>query len=124
MGKKNQSAGLEPKADTQVATGVLAKLKAQKAEGGMTRKVTLPISKIQAQIPNHIAHRNWMVAQNQGKGDISKSQAALIAAAVSFEGERLTLTDIMELLDARDFLFLVNEIFDSEDDEEGNAQES
>ncbi|MCC2099161.1 MAG: hypothetical protein KDJ29_19890 [Hyphomicrobiales bacterium] len=110
-------------------TGVRAKLAAAKAaEAEKSVKPNegfpLPHSGIICQIPGHINHGAWLKAQRQGKGDIGAAQTAFISEVVLFEGEKLTIADVRELLDARDFLALVGEIFGDDDedkDEEKNG---
>jgi hypothetical protein len=94
-----------------------------------THDETLPQSGIKVQIPNFINHGKWMLAQRQAKGDVPKAQAAFILATVTFgaRAEKLTMADVQEgLIDAKDMLFLIGEIFGDDDEEEdgtdaGNA---
>lgn len=105
-------------------TGVRAKLTAHKEAHSGTYEETLPQSGITVQIPDFINHGKWMKAQRQAKGDVPKAQAAFIVGVVQFEGEQLTLADIQEgLIDAKDMLFLIGEVFgdDDEDDEAVDA---
>lgn len=105
-------------------TGVRAKLAAHKDANSGAYEETLPQSGITVEIPKFINHGKWMLAQRQAKGDVPKAQAAFILATVTFEGEKLTLADVREgLIDAKDMLFLIGEIFgdDDEDDDEGGS---
>ncbi len=80
--------------------GVRAKLKAHKDANTGTRAVTLDESGVTCAVPNWINHGLWMRAQRIAKGDTAKAQAAFVAEAVLFEGEKLTITDLAELVPA------------------------
>lgn len=101
----------------QELTGVRAKLQANKeAKSG---SYTFPLDEcgVTASIPNFINHGLWMKAQRIAKGDTPKAQAAFICEAVLFDGEKLTITDLQELVPAGDTLSLIGEIFGKGDDE-------
>jgi len=106
---------------SQKLTGVRAKLQQHKADNSGMRVETLPQSGIKVEIPEFMNHGKWMVAQRQAKGDIPKAQAAIVVGSVLFEGEKLTMADVQAgLIDAKDMLFLISEIFgDDDDDEDG-----
>ncbi len=99
-------------------TGVRAKFAAQKDAKSGTRSVTLAESAVECQVPNFINHGVWMRAQRLAKGDVPKAQVAFIAETVRFEGEKLTITDLSELVSASDMMQLLGEIFGSDDDED------
>lgn len=102
-------------------TGVRAKLAAYKDEHSGSDETTLPRSGITVQIPNFLNHGAWMLAQRQAKGDVPKAQAAFIVGTVMFEGEKLTMADVQAgLIDAKDMLFLIGEIFGDDDNEGGD----
>ena len=103
-------------------TGVRAKLAAHRSEKSGFRAETLPQSGIKVEIPEFLNHGKWMRSQRQAKGDVPKAQAAMVMASVLFEGEQLTMADVHSgLIDAKDMLFLVGEIFgDDDDDDEAN----
>lgn len=104
-------------------TGVRAKLAAHKEANSGTYDETLPKSGIKVQIPNFINHGKWMAAQRQAKGDVPRAQAAFIVATVLFEGEALMMADVQEgLIDAKDMLFLIGEVFGDEDDADGEEE--
>lgn len=92
-------------------TGVRAKLAAHKETKSGERTVTLARSGVVCTIPNFINHGMWMTAMRQAAGDGAVAQVAFVAEAVKFDGEKLTLTDIRELLDADDGRQIVNEVF-------------
>lgn len=92
-------------------TGVRAKLKAHKEAHAGSRTITLSESGITCTVPNWINHGAWMKAQRIAKGDTAKAQAAFVCEAVQFEGEKLTITDLSELVPAGDVLQLVGEVF-------------
>lgn len=104
-------------------TGVRAKLAQHKEDNSGTYSETLPKSGVGVAIPNFINHGKWMLAQRQAKGDVPKAQAAFVVATVLFEGEKLTMADVQAgLIDAKDMLFLIGEIFgDEDDDDDGSA---
>ncbi|MEH6740502.1 MAG: hypothetical protein V7695_18455 [Sulfitobacter sp.] len=98
-------------------TGVRAKLQAHKVAHDNFETETLPKSGIEVQIPNFMNHGAWMLAQRQAKGDTAKAQAAFVVGTVRFEGEKLTMADVQDgLIDAKDMLFLIGEIFGDEDE--------
>lgn len=108
-------------------TGVRAKLKAHKDANTGTRTVTLDESSVTCTVPNWINHGLWMRAQRIAKGDTAKAQAAFVAEAVLFEGEKLTITDLAELVPAGDVMQLIGEVFgkdsatETEAGDEGNG---
>lgn len=104
-------------------TGVKAKLAAHKEANTGDRTITLTKSGVVCTVPNFINHGLWMRAQRTAKGDVPKAQAAFVAEVVRFEGEKLTITDLAELVPAGDILQLIGEIFGDDDDggDEGNG---
>lgn len=102
--------------------GVKAKFAARKAEGQKARQVELPLSGVKATIPGMINHGLWMQAQRQAGGDVPTAQAAFVAQVVRFEGEQLTLADLRELVDARDIMFLIAQIFGDGGDDDGAGE--
>lgn len=101
-------------------TGVRAKLAAHKARAGEDhRSETLPQSGVTVTIPGFLNHGQWMRAQRQSGGDVATAQAAFVSEVVRFEGEKLTLADMRELIDAKDMLFLISEIFGDDKQAEG-----
>ena len=105
-------------------TGVRAKLDAHRQGNSDTYERELPASGVKVQIPNFKNHGKWMRAQRQAKGDVPKAQAAFVVATVTFEGEQLTMADVLEgLIDAKDMLFLISEIFGEDDGEEDEGNE-
>lgn len=91
--------------------GVRAKLQAHKDANQGDRTITLRSCGIVCSVPNFINHGQWMAAQRVGGGDVQRAQAAFVAEVVRFEGEKLTLTDIHELLSAGDVMQLTAEVF-------------
>lgn len=107
------------KAATKEFTGVRAKLAQHRADSAGHREETLPRSGVTVQIPEFFNHGAWMIAQRQAKGDVPRAQAAFIVGTVKFEGEKLTLADIQAgLVDAKDMLFLIGEVFGDDDGDE------
>ncbi|PYE87502.1 hypothetical protein [Phyllobacterium leguminum] len=102
-------------------TGVRAKLKAHKEASAGSRTVKLDESGIECTVLNFINHGAWMRAHRTAKGDNPKAQASFVAEVVRFEGEKLTLTDLTELVPAGDMLQLIGEVFGGKDggDSEG-----
>ncbi|MCA1492701.1 hypothetical protein I6F11_17410 [Ensifer sp. NBAIM29] len=101
--------------------GVRAKLKAHKEANSGSYDIPLKECGVTATIPKFINHGLWMKAQRVAKGDTPKAQAAFICETVLFDGEKLTITDLAELVPAGDTLQLIGEIFGGED-AEGKAQ--
>ncbi|MUZ74102.1 hypothetical protein GOZ90_15550 [Agrobacterium vitis] len=100
--------------------GVRAKLLANKAAKSGSYDFPLTECGVTATIPNFINHGVWMRAQRIAKGDTTKAQAAFICETVLFDGEKLSITDLSELVPAGDTLELIGEVFGKgEDDDEG-----
>lgn len=99
------------KSDGKNDAGGMAKLAAYKDASQGTRTFTLVRSGVEVTVPTFISHRVWMRAVAAGGGDVPKAQLAYVAEVATFEGDRLTLTDIAELLDAADGRQLVAETF-------------
>lgn len=95
---------------------VIAKLKAHKAANSASYEFPLEESGVVATIPNFINHGRWMKAQRVAKGDTPKAQAAFICETVLFDGEKITLTDLAELVPASDTMALLGEIFGGDDE--------
>lgn len=102
-------------------SGVRAKLEAHKKAHAGERTVTLNECGVNCTVPKFINHGIWMKAQRIAKGDLARAQAAFVCETVTFEGEKLTLTDLSELVPASDAMQLINEIFGSDEDEAGNG---
>lgn len=102
-------------------TGVRAKLKAHKEANAGSCPVTLDESGIACEVPNWINHGAWMRAQRVAKNDVPKAQAAFVCETVLFEGEKLTLTDLAELVPAVDVMQLIGEIFGKDDSDDTDA---
>lgn len=112
------------KTKTTDFTGVRAKLAAHKAKAGEDHKTeTLPQSGVTVTIPGFLNHGQWMRAQRQANGDVATAQAAFVTEVVRFEGEKLTLADMRELVDAKDMLFLISEIFGDEKEADGSDED-
>lgn len=103
-------------------TGVRAKLAKYKSDHAGFESHTLPQSGITVEIPKFLNHGAWMLAQRRAKGDTPKAHAAFIVGTVKFEGETLTMADIQDnLVEAKDMLFLIGEVFGDDDDEADEA---
>lgn len=95
----------------ETTAGVRAKLAAHKENSKGERTITLNGSGVAVTIPNFIGHESWMRALRQADGDGVAAQAAFVAEVARFEGEKLTLTDLRELLDVDDGRQLVAAVF-------------
>lgn len=109
---------------TKTQSAVVAKLQAHKEANTGTYEVPLKKSGVVCTVPKFINHGLWMRAQRIGKGDIAKSQAAYITETVQFEGEKITLTDLSDMVPAADSLQLINELFGGEDDADSEGKAS
>lgn len=109
---------------TKKLEGVRAKLDAHKTNASDQAHVktrALPKSKVEVTVPGFINHGAWMKAQRLAGGDTPKAQAAFVSEVTLFEGEKLNLTEMTELCDAQDVLFLIGVIFgDDETPKVGN----
>lgn len=104
-------------------TGVRAKLKAHKDANTGNRTVTLDESGVVCTVPKFINHGKWMRAQRIAKRDHAKAQVAFVAETVLFEGEKLNITEVSELLSAGDTLQLIGEVFGGDDEAEGAGED-
>lgn len=103
----------------QKLNGVRAKLKAHKDANSGFRSVTLDESAVVCTIPKFINHGKWMRAQRIAKRDHAKAQVAFVAETVLFEGEKLNITEVTELLSAGDTIQLIGEVFGGDNETEG-----
>ncbi|UXT99449.1 hypothetical protein [Agrobacterium tumefaciens] len=97
-------------------TGVRAKLKANKDAKSGTYDFPMKDCGVTATIPNFINHGLWMKAQRIAGNDIPKAQVAYVCETALFDGEKLTVTDIQELVETGDVLTLIAEVFGGKDD--------
>lgn len=104
----------------KVERAIIKKLMANKEAKSGSYGFPLEESGVTATIPNFINHGAWMAAQRVAKGDTPKAQAAFVCEVVLFDGEKLTVTDLAELMPAGDTLELIGEIF-GKDDTEGKG---
>ncbi|MGV1939526.1 hypothetical protein ACQZ5D_03555 [Agrobacterium sp. 22-211-1] len=104
-------------------TGVRAKLKAHKDANTGNRTVTLDESGVVCTVPKFINHGKWMRAQRIAKRDHAKAQVAFVAETVLFEGEKLNITEVSELLSAGDTLQLIGEVFGGDDEAESAGED-
>lgn len=109
--------------ETKVS-GVRAKLQKNKEARAGTFDLELKECGVTATIPKFINHGVWSKAQRIAKGNVSKAQTAFIAEAVLFDGEKLTVTDLTELVSAMDMMTLIAKVFGDDEDDEGNGQEA
>lgn len=109
--------------ETKVS-GVRAKLQKNKEAKAGTFELELKECGVIATIPKFINHGVWSRAQRIAKGNVSKAQTAFIAEAVLFDGEKLTVTDLTELVPAMDVLTLTAKLFGDDDEDEGNGKEA
>lgn len=113
----------EPKTTAPVTTGVRAKLATKKA--ALAEKVqafTLPVTGIAITIPLWRPNLAWVKAQRNAKGDVAAAQSAYAAELVKFEGEKLSVADLRELLPADDIMFIVGKLdADGSEDEDEDA---
>ncbi|MCJ8142970.1 hypothetical protein MKI84_08575 [Ancylobacter sp. A5.8] len=88
-----------------------------------TRKHTLTRSKIEVTIPEDWHVSDTQAAQRYGKGDVPKTQMALIQRVCRFNGETWTAADIAEKITGKDYNELIGELYGDDDDEDeaGNA---
>jgi hypothetical protein len=59
---------------------------------------TLKRGGIACTVPKFINHGRWMKAQRVAGGDVAKAQVAFVCETVLFAGEKLTITDLSELV--------------------------
>lgn len=111
--------------DTTEPLGVVARLKARKAELEKAGQgsVALPMSGITVTFPRFKNHGRWQAAQRKAKRDVSRTQTIYLVDVCRFDGEKLTLTDYDELMPLEDTWELIAAVFGDDDDQdaEGNV---
>jgi hypothetical protein len=98
-------------------TGVRAKLQAHRQANSGVETISLKRSGIACTVPRFINHGRWMKAQRVAGGDVARAQAAFVCETVLFEGEKLTITDLSELVPSADTLQLIAVIFGEDKNE-------
>ena len=114
----------EPRASAK--DRLLAEKKAREAHNGGREVVPMPVTEVEVTIPAHRPYEVMAQAQRRSKGKPDRATMLMVQAMARFDGERLTVADIEELLDGRDVTALVGAIFgddagESGDDAEGDA---
>lgn len=105
----------EPIADR---TSVIDRLKAHKAAHDGQEAMTLPKTGIVATFPAFRPHGLIMRAAKVAGNDAQKMQVVYIAQNVRFDGEKLTLSDIEDLVPDDDSAALIKRLFVGSDDED------
>lgn len=106
----------------ETVSPLIAKLQAHKAANAGTDTLTLPVTGIVATFPRFRAHGLIMRAARHAKGDAQKMQVVYIAQNVLFDGEKLRLDQIEELLPDDDSAALIRCLFVGDEDAEGNGR--
>lgn len=105
--------------------GVIDLLKKQKAEREAPVSVTLPESGIECLYPGFVSHQTIMNVYKKSGGEKGKLRMAAVAISelctFGAAHERLSATDVAELLPNRDVTFLSGKCLGVEtEDDEGN----
>ena len=99
---------------------LIAKLKKQKAQKSGENHTTLPESGITVTWPKFQSHGAWMKAQRLAKKDVSKATNFYLTGICKFEGERMTVTDFVDLIPAQDVFHLMGEVMGDVDEADGD----
>ena len=100
---------------------LIAKLKKQKAQKSGEHRTTLPESGITVTWPKFQSHGAWMKAQRLAKKDVSKATNFYLTGICKFDGERMTVTEFVDLIPAQDVFHLMGEVMgDDADDDKGD----
>ena len=102
--------------------GVKEKLKAYAAAHDCAETTVLPKTGITVTYPAFRNHGRIMSAARMAKGDPQKMQVVYLAQTCLFDGEKLTVTDIAELLPDDDSGHLIRKLFGANEGEEGNEE--
>ena len=104
---------------------LIAKLKKQKAQKSGENRTILPESGITVTWPKFQSHGAWMKAQRLAKKNVSKATNFYLTGICKFDGERMTVTEFVDLIPAQDVFHLMGEVMGDDDDDgedkEGNA---
>lgn len=85
------------------------------------REITLTRCGVKVTLPEDWTVEDSMKAQRYGKGDPTKTTLALMQAVCRFDGEKWTITDMMEKISGKDFIELQGAFYsDADEDEEKN----
>lgn len=106
---------------TDKPTGVRAKLTAYRAAHDGEASTVLPATGIRVSWPAHIPHATWMKAQRLAKKAPLNVANIYLALVCKFDGEKLTLEEIGELIPAADMLHLTGEVLGDDEDDEADA---
>ena len=115
-----------PDKDTAGDSPLIAKLKKQKVQKSGEHRTTLPESGITVTWPKFQSHGAWMKAQRLAKKDVSKATNFYLTGICKFDGERMTVTEFVDLIPTVDVFHLMGEVMGDDDDEDngddaGNA---
>ncbi|CAA0086888.1 Uncharacterised protein [Starkeya nomas] len=88
-----------------------------------TRLHTLSRSKVVVTIPADWHVSDTQASQRYGKGDVVKTQAALLQRVCLFNGEKWPIDDIQTKITGKDYTELLGELYSDEEAEgaEGNG---
>ena len=109
--------------ETQQDSGdspLITKLKRQKAGKAGTNRTTLPETGIVATWPKFQSHGAWMKAQRLAKKDFSKATNFYLTGVCKFDGEKMTVSDFVDLIPSNDIFHLMNEVMGDDADDEGD----
>ncbi len=99
---------------------LIAKLKKQKDEKSGSNCTTLPETGVVVTWPKFQSHGAWMKAQRLAKKDFAKATNYYLTGICKFDGEKMTVTDFVELLPSNDIFHLTAEVLaDHESDDDG-----
>lgn len=111
-------------ADVAGDSPLITKLKKQKAEKAGESRTTLPATGIVVTWPKFQSHGAWMKAMRLAKKDFAKATNFYLTGICKFDGEKMTVTDFVELIPSNDIFHLSGEVMgkdDDEEDDEGNV---
>ena len=84
-------------------------------------EIVLPKTGVAASAPAFIGHGAVQAARRLSKGNEDKFGVTLIQGLCTFDGERLTVEDIEELIDNADIVTLIDKMGVVSSDGEGNG---
>lgn len=104
---------------------LIAKLKKQKSEKTGDHTMQLPETGVSVTWPKFQSHGAWMKAQRLAKKDPAKASNYYLTGVCRFDGEKMTVTDFVELIPSGDIFALMEsvmgDLMGGDVSDEGNA---
>jgi hypothetical protein len=97
---------------------LISKLKAQKAQKTGMNSTVLPETGVTVTWPKFQSHADWMKAQRLAKKDLSRATNYYLVGICKFEGEKMSMSEFVELMPSGDIFHLMSEVMGDDESEE------